>query len=313
MDTITSYIVRFDNRKVVSSVTTSHWYSGYSFVCKNHFSNEFYLLNFFGPFYVIRDGTRFEAFPRETMAPWDGTPAYSGWIHYEGLAVGCNGDIWSVTDNAIVRIDMTKGPQYVAGHPTQNGNVIADGKDARFKYLRGVTVSNSGNVYFSDIVINRVYKMSPSGNVVLLAGGGASGAQSGYVDGPGKSALFSGPSTLAVDQDEVVYVTDEGNRRIRKIEPDGQTTTIAGNGTNAHVDGRGKSASFCRPRHITIDQSSNLYVEDYRSSTGSCFMSRVDESGGCVTMAGPNNGLGFCWSWMCDRSGTLYYTTNTHP
>lgn len=309
-----TYIIKWEGRSVVSSITLNHWYTGYGFACKNPLKNEFYCVGSFGPFYVIRDQKRFEAFPASIMAPWDGTRAYSGYIHYEDIACGHDGSIWAVTDNAVIRIDLVKGPQYVAGHPTEYGNVIADGRDARFRYLRGVTVSDSGNVFFADVRTHRVCKMSRSGHVSLLAGGGSSGDQSGYADGPGGDALFDRPSTLAVDQDEVVYVTDELNKRIRKITPDGYVTTIAGNGTNAHVDGRGKKASFFRPRYIVIDRSANLYVEDYSSSTGRFYMSRVDESGLCVTMDGHAMGLvAPCWSWMIDRSGSLYYVANAMP
>jgi sugar lactone lactonase YvrE len=55
---------------------------------------------------------------------------------------------------------------------------------------------------------------------------------------------------------------DGGNHRIRKITSSGVVTTLAGNGTQAHVDGSAPGAAFIYPQGIALDGSGNLYVVD---------------------------------------------------
>ena len=90
-----------------------------------------------------------------------------------------------------------------------------------------------------------------------------------FYDGPGPLAKFQRPTGLAVDPvTGVVYVADAWNRVIRKVAPDGTTTTIAGapsvNPDPAGlVDGPGQSARFGVPWSICRDQWGNLFVADY--------------------------------------------------
>ena len=65
---------------------------------------------------------------------------------------------------------------------------------------------------------------------------------SGYSDAVGTSAKFDGRRGIAVDAD-TLYVTDAGNRRVRKIVA-GTVTTIAGTGADGYADGSGAAATF---------------------------------------------------------------------
>jgi len=50
-----------------------------------------------------------------------------------------------------------------------------------------------------------------------------------YQDGPAAQARFSAIRGLAMDGDGTVFVADHGNRLFRKISPQGEVTTLAGN------------------------------------------------------------------------------------
>ena len=63
-----------------------------------------------------------------------------------------------------------------------------------------------------------------------------------------------------------VFVVDNGNNLIRKIDTSGNVTTFAGSGTKSSVDGQSLEASFNSPTHITVDSAGNLYVSEYGSS-----------------------------------------------
>jgi hypothetical protein len=62
----------------------------------------------------------------------------------------------------------------------------------------------------------------------------------------------------------------------------GVTSTFAGNGNNARVDGAGTSTSFSRPQGLAIDSAGVLYVAD----TGNNCIGKVTPLGAVNTLAG---------------------------
>ncbi|VDB00493.1 hypothetical protein S1OALGB6SA_1575, partial [Olavius algarvensis spirochete endosymbiont] len=50
----------------------------------------------------------------------------------------------------------------------------------------------------------------------------------GHTDGAGNTTQFNGPTGVAVDSSDNVYVADQGNHLIRKITPEGVVSTLAG-------------------------------------------------------------------------------------
>ncbi len=95
-----------------------------------------------------------------------------------------------------------------------------------------------------------------NGRVSTLAGG-----ERGFADGPGAVARFDTPTGIAVWKGKLL-VADTGNRRIRVIEPDGSTWTLAGNGLSERRDGLLGSASFVAPTAISIDAAGSIYIAD---------------------------------------------------
>jgi len=68
---------------------------------------------------------------------------------------------------------------------------------------------------------------------------------------------------IAVDSIGNFFEADYFNNVIRKIEPNGTITIIAGSGNALDQDGIGVQASFNGPQGITIDKEGNLYVTTY--------------------------------------------------
>lgn len=95
--------------------------------------------------------------------------------------------------------------------------------------------------------------------VVTLAG---EPGVAGFSDGTGSAAHFSEPRGVAVDSNEMIYVADGGNNRIRLVSQAGETTTLAGNGTFGFADGPADTAMFANPRAIDVDAGGNVYVAD---------------------------------------------------
>jgi sugar lactone lactonase YvrE len=121
----------------------------------------------------------------------------------------------------------------------------------------GVAVDKDGNVIKA--FNQRIHKITPQGQVITLAGTGASG----YQDGEGTVAQFNFPTGVALDGDGNVIVADSVNNRIRKITPQGQVSTLAGSGQiGKRDDGDGSRAQFNNPMGVAVDGDGNVIVAD---------------------------------------------------
>jgi sugar lactone lactonase YvrE len=82
------------------------------------------------------------------------------------------------------------------------------------------------------------------------------------VNGKASAASFNSPNSVAVNTSGTIYVADNNNKVVREISPEGNVTTLAGDGTTGSVNGPNPSASFKSPWGITVDASENVYVAD---------------------------------------------------
>ncbi len=115
-------------------------------------------------------------------------------------------------------------------------------------------------------------------NVTTLAGTGARG----FVDGPPKTAMFSGPSAVAIDKFGILYVADTGNNAIRKIDTQGNVSTMAGDGSRGFTDGSLREANFNAPSALSIDGEGNIFVAD----AGNFAIRKITPEGNVTTLAG---------------------------
>jgi len=114
--------------------------------------------------------------------------------------------------------------------------------------------------------------------ISTLSGAGISG----YYDGT-SSAQFNAPWGIAVNSLGDVYIGDQTNNRIRKINPStGVVTTFAGNGTTTFADGTGTNATLFSPLGIAFDSSGIMYVADYNNQR----IRKITPAGVVTTFAG---------------------------
>jgi len=126
----------------------------------------------------------------------------------------------------------------------------------------GVCVDYDGSILVADKGNNAIKRIDVNQQTVITVSGSTLGSN----DGPATTAKWNGPTGIAVDDNGVIYVADQYNRLIRKIE-DGVVTTIAGEPEKPgrkykHIDGPLETAKFCGPASIVIDHEGNLIIAD---------------------------------------------------
>ena len=119
-----------------------------------------------------------------------------------------------------------------------------------------------GTLYFAESGSYTVRKVDTSGTVTTIAG--LAGTQ-GFADGVGSAARFGQPYGLVIDGLGRLYVTDTTNRAVRRIDPDGTVTTIAGGpytGEPTYQEGTGAAARFYFPRGLALTDDGDLLVAE---------------------------------------------------
>lgn len=114
--------------------------------------------------------------------------------------------------------------------------------------------------------------------VSTFAGSGIAGA----TDGEGQAASFSNPMGVAADSSGDLYIADSRNNLIRKITPDGEVSTLAGNGKQGSADGKGAAASVFFPAAITANAKGTVYVADTHNN----LVRKISPDGTVTTIAG---------------------------
>ena len=161
------------------------------------------------------------------------------------------------------------------------------GVDTPLGQPRGIVVDLDGNLIIADHFGQTVWRWDrATGRMDVLAGGGTR-ADDGLPI-PGRVAALDGPSHPAVDSAGNVYFTDTNTHRLRRINPERQVVTVAGNGLQG-FRGEGSSASSARlffPAGAAVDGDRNLYVADVANHR----IRRVDSRTGVITtIAGTGN------------------------
>ena len=212
-----------------------------------------------------------------TLAGWlngtfgfkDGTGTTASFYNPTGVALDSASNVYvaDAYNHAIRKINPVGVVTTFAGRLSgTSGFVDGTGTAAAFSSPTEVTLDSASNVYVADYANNAIRKITPVGVVTTLAGW--RNGTSAFKDGTGTAAAFRNPNGVALDSASNVYVADYNNHAIRKINPVGVVTTLAGwlNGTFAFKDGTGTAAAFRNPRRVALDSASNVYVADYSNN-----------------------------------------------
>lgn len=86
--------------------------------------------------------------------------------------------------------------------------------------------------------------------------------------GPATRARLSRPNDLTIGEDGSLYIADTSNHRIRRVDPSGRITTVAGIGNNGiFADGIPATEALIRtPMGVDVGPDGSLYIADHRQN-----------------------------------------------
>ncbi len=250
----------------------------------------------------------------------DGGPAPLAQMrHPYGVATDCNGNTYiaDYENNAIRKIDPFGIISTFAG--ATGFGYRGDGGQARFALLNrpiAVATDNAGNVYITDQNNFAIRKVNAAGVISTVAGTGINGYTGD--GGPATNARISYAVGIKTDAAGNLYIADYLNSAIRKVNPAGIITTIAGTGASGNT-GNGGPATAARinnPRDVAADAAGNVYITDYdnhciRKVNTAGIISRFagNDTAGYTGNGGPATAarLNFPYGITTDAAGNVYF------
>ena len=170
------------------------------------------------------------------------------------------------------------GKYAVSTYTGDNGPAV----NATLMHPWGIAVDRSGVVFISDAGANVVRRIGLDGMITTYAGTGKAGYSGD--NGPANAAQLNSPWEMSIDSSGNLLVCDRNNNRIRKIDPSGTITTVAGNGNNAS-DGDGgpaSKASVKGPFAVAADADGGMILAE----SNGLKLRRIDANGTITTIAG---------------------------
>jgi gliding motility-associated-like protein len=248
--------------------------------------------------------------PAQHFSGGDGGPfAAATFNSIRGIVSDAAGNIY-ISDNNTIRMVNTAGIiNTIAG--TGPSGYSGDGGPAVQAQLNepyGVAVDRSGIIYVPDANNNVVRKINTAGIITTIAGVQQSAGYNGD-GGPAIDAKLDFPWALAVDGSGNVFIDDEGNWEIRKIDPAGIITDYGGDHQEGYGGNGGPAvaAEISFPTALACDAAGNLYLTDV-------FNYVVREIKPCVAAAGTANpvvSIGTSTATVCSGVAVSFVATPT--
>jgi sugar lactone lactonase YvrE len=214
----------------------------------------------------------------------DGEPASSAELYYpQGITTDGAGNLY-IADLGNGRIRMVSADGSIATVAGGGTGSSGDGGPATSATLTGpnaVALDAAGDLYIADAT-NQVRVVNPAGVIAHFAGTGLRGYSGD--GGLAASAALSDPVGLVVDPTGNVYIADESNQRVRKVNLHGIITTFAGGNSNVALGdgGPATSARLYAPVGVSADTSGDIYIADQSNDR----LREVNPTGTISTAAG---------------------------
>ena len=214
----------------------------------------------------------------------DGAPATQAELDGpSGLAFDPQGNLLIVAAGSgkIRRVDRAGIISTIAGGGA-NSNDGAAALAARIDPW-SIAIDTRGIIYFSEPQEHRVRQIDANGIVRTVAGTGTAGFSGD--GGLASQARIDYPFSIAFDAAGNLYIADNQNHRIRRVRPNGNIDTFAGNGETglANLNGPATRAQLSYPETVYADRQGNIFIGDARFDGR---ILRVDASGVITRFAG---------------------------
>ena len=203
----------------------------------------------------------------------DGGPAFEASLACPaGFAVNESGDLFvaELCLNGVRKVDRWTASHVFNGTihtiagtgERSSGGDGAPAVEAQLAAPNSVALDATGNVYIAEFRGNRIRRIDPAGRISTIAGTGESGF--GGDGGPAVEAQLALPAGLTIDTTGNLYVAELGNNRIRRIDPAGRISTIAGTGKRGFSGDGGPAikAQLSGPWGVDIDHLGKIYIAD---------------------------------------------------
>lgn len=252
-------------------------------------------------------------------------PDVQGSWSYQGEALAGNGNASFSGDSGAASAASVWAPRAFIMTPTQSTTYVADTWNNRIRMIDSkgtiTTIAGDGGactaspisscgdggpalkaqlnrpsglalqgnkLYVADTSSNRVRMIDlNTGMISPVAGNGDMGYNGD--GGAATSAELAAPLDVAVDDDGNVFIADTDNNRIRRVDPSGVITTIAGtgsqceSGTTCGVGGPAISAQLATPSGVTVlPENHQILIADTNSHT----IRSIDANGTFGTVIG---------------------------
>ena len=247
----------------------------------------------------------------------------------ESVAVDAVGNLFiaDVGNRRVRKVDAITGIITTIAGTGQQGSSGDGGPatEAQLSIPRGVAVDLAGNLYIADPGNITVRKVDSDGIITTVASGArpigvlvdavgnlfiAGGAIVRMMDtqgiistvagterktgfrgdgGPASDAQLDLPHQVSVDGSGILFIADSANHRLRKVDPQGIITTIAGSGPTglgggsfSGDGGPATEAQLSFAKGVVVDAAGNLFIGD----TFNHRVRKVDTEGIITTVAG---------------------------
>lgn len=191
-------------------------------------------------------------------------------LDINGIAFDSSGNVY-ISDTSSCRIRRIDNPftNTTPNIATFVGNIAVPfcgaTSNAPFVTPGALVFDSKGNLYVADYSASVVKMVTSSGVVSTFAGTGTFGFSGD--GGPASKASLAYPVSLTFDSAGNLYIGDEGNNNIRKVDTSGNISTVATGVT---------------PKGLGIDAAGNFYFVDGVSSS----VKKILPGGGVVSIAG---------------------------
>jgi len=249
---------------------------------------------------------------------------------------GCNVYISDTNNNRVVRVQgcssvftgipvATLNPGNIATVAGNNspgfGGDPGPATSASIFAPQGIATDRAGNVYFTDLGNEVVNKLDSTGNLTVFAGTLTSVGDTGD-GGLATNAELYGPTGVAFDAAGNLYIADSGNQVIRKVDPAGIISTVAGTAGSygfSGDNGPATKAKFFTPIDVAVDALGNLFIADktnqrIRKVNTAGIISTIAGNGTCAETGdgGLATAAEICYptALTVDSNGNLYFADN---